>query len=386
MATFSGLDALLKRATDNGDVPGVVVAAGTRDGLIYQAGFGRRAVGEAAEMTPDTVCWIASMTKAATGACAMQLVEQGKLTLDGPIADVLPVLASVQVLDGFEASGQPRMRPAKRPITLRHLLTHTAGFSYDMWNADMVRYQEACDVPGVITCRAKALTTPLLFDPGERWEYGISIDWAGKAVEAVSGQKLGEYMKANLLEPLGMADTGFKLGASQSARRAAIHVRAPEGLAATPIVLEQNPEFEMGGGGLYGTVGDYLRFARMILNGGMLDGVRVLKPETVALMSRNAMGETRCAPMKTVKPGSSNDVAFVDGMEWGLSFMINPAPLATGRSAGSLAWAGLANSYYWIDPAKGLAGVFATQILPFADVKALPLFEAFEAEVYRAVA
>ncbi len=386
MASFAGLDALLKRATDAGDVPGVTAAVGTRDGMVYEAGFGTRAVGAATEMTPDTVCWIASMTKAVTAACAMQLVEQGKLTLDGPIAEVLPVLAETPVLDGFDAAGQPKVRPAKRPITLRHLLTHTAGFSYDMWSADITAYQKARNVPGVISCQNKALSTPLLFDPGERWEYGINIDWVGKAVEAVSGQKLGQYMKANLLEPLGMSDTGFKLGPSQSGRRAAIHMRAPEGLAATPIVLEQNPEFEMGGGGLYGTVGDYLRFARMILNGGALDGVRVVKPETVALMSRNAMGPTRCAPMKTVNPGSSNDVTFVDGMEWGLSFMINPAPLATGRSAGSLAWAGLANSYYWIDPAKGIAGVFATQILPFADIKALPLFQAFETEVYATVA
>jgi methyl acetate hydrolase len=386
MTLQARLDAVLKRGCESGAVPGVTAAVGTREGLIYEAGFGRRALGEDGAMTADTVGWIASMTKAVTAACAMQLVEQGKLSLDGPIADVLPVLAETQVLEGFDASGQPRLRPAKRPITLRHLMTHTAGFSYDMWNADIAAYQKARRIPSVGTGQNLALSTPLVFDPGERWEYGINIDWIGKAVEAVSGEKLGAYMQAKLLQPLAMLDTGFKLGASQRARRAAVHVRGPAGLAATPMVVEQNPEFEMGGGGLYSTAGDYMRFARMILNGGVLDGARVLAPETVALMSQNAMGAIRCAPMKTANAGSSNDVYFVDGMQWGLSFMINPQPLPTGRSAGSLAWAGLANSYYWIDPAKGIAGVFMTQILPFADKEAFPLFQAFETDVYRSLA
>jgi methyl acetate hydrolase len=385
MTLESRLDAVLAHGCASGGVGGVTAAVGTRDSLIYKGGFGKRAIGSETPMTADTVGWIASMTKAVTAACAMQLVEQGKLSLDGPIADVLPVLAQTQVLAGFDAQGQPKLRPAKQPITLRHLMTHTAGFSYDIWSPDIAAYQKARDIPGVISCRNIALSTPLLFDPGERWEYGINIDWIGKAVEAASGETLGQYMTAHLLAPLGMTDTGFKLGANQAARLAAIHVRGPEGLAATPIVLEQSPEFEMGGGGLYGTVGDYLKFARMILNGGMLDGVRVLAPETVAKMSRNAMGALRCTPMKSVNAGSSNDVNFVAGMEWGLSFMINPQPLATGRSAGSLAWAGLANSYYWIDPSQGIAGVFMTQILPFADKEALPLFEAFETEVYRSL-
>ncbi len=386
MTLQASLDAVLKRACESGAVPGVTAAVGTREGLIYEAGFGQRALGQDAAMTADTVGWIASMTKAVTAACAMQLVEQGKLSLDGPIADVLPVLGQTQVLDGFDASGQPKLRPAKRPVTLRHLMTHTAGFSYDMWNADIAAYQKARNIPGVVSCQNKALSTPLVFDPGERWEYGINIDWVGKAVEAASGETLGAYMRTNLLQPLAMSDTSFKLGPRQNARRAAVHVRGPEGLAATPIIVEQNPEFEMGGGGLYGTASDYMRFARMILNGGKLDGARVLKPETVALMSQNAMGAILCTPMKSVSAGSSNDVGFVAGMQWGLSFMINPQPLPTGRSAGSLAWAGLANSYYWIDPTQGIAGVFITQILPFADTEALPLFQAFETEVYRSLA
>jgi methyl acetate hydrolase len=336
-------------------------------------------------MNADTVVWIASMTKALTGACAMQQVERGKLSLDAPIKSVVPELANPKVLEGFDADGNPKLRPARRDITLRHLLTHTSGFAYDFWNADIVRYMEKTGTPGVISCANVALTTPLTFDPGERWQYGIGIDWVGKAVEAATGQRLGRYMKDNLLDPLGMNDTAFKIGEAQRKRLAKIHARTPDGLVSTDTEIPQEPEFEMGGGGLYSTVGDYLKFAQAILNGGALNGARALKPETVELMSKNAMGDIRCRPLKTAQPPLSHDVDFLDGMSWGLTFLINPEPLPTGRSAGSLAWAGLANSYYWIDPAKGVTGVFATQILPFFDPKAVETLQAFESEVYRAI-
>lgn len=383
MTGKQAISELLRRGADAGDVPGVAVAAITADGTEVTAAAGVRDAASGVAMAPDTVVWIASMTKAVTGACAMQLVEQGKLSLDDPISAVLPHLGTVQVLEGFAADGSPRLRPARRPITLRHLLTHSAGFVYEIWNADMARYLETTGTPGIVSCTNAALTTPLVFDPGEQWDYGIGIDWAGKAVEAISGQRLSAYMQMHLLEPLGMKDTGFRIGAPQRQRLAKVHVRTPEGFQATDTELPQQPEFDMGGGGLYSTVGDYLRFARMILNGGTLDGARVLAPETVAMMSANAMGDLRCRPMKATVTAASHDVDFIDGMQWGLSFLINPEPLPTGRSAGSLAWAGLANSYYWIDPARRVAGVYATQLLPFFDAKAVRLFQDFETAVYR---
>ena len=385
MANMQAISDLLKQATDAGEVPGVVVAAATADGPIYQGGFGVRDTASGAPMTADTVVWIASMTKAVTGACAMQLVEQGKLSLDGPIAAVLPELGKVQVLDGFAADGSPRLRPATRPITLRHLLTHSSGFVYDIWNADMGRYLEQTGTPSIVSCANASLSIPLLFEPGERWDYGIGIDWAGKAVEAVSGLRLGQYMQQNLLQPLGMTDTGFKIGTAQRQRLAKVHNRTPDGFVPADMELPQEPKFEMGGGGLYSTAGDYLRFTRMILNGGTLDGVRVLARETVAAMSANAMGDLVCRPLKTAAPPASNDVDFIDGMQWGLSFLINPQPMPTGRSAGSLAWACLANSYYWIDPIRQVTGVYATQVLPFFDEKAVRLFQDFETAIYRAV-
>ena len=385
MKNTDAIAAVLKRAVDAGDVPGVVAAVATGDGQIFEAGFGRRSLAADAAMTPDTVVWIASMTKAETGACAMQLVEQGTLELDEPIARVLPELGRVMVLDGFDAGGQPKLRPPKSAITLRQLLAHTSGFGYDMWNRDAARYQEVTGTPRVTSGKNRALSMPLMSDPGTRWEYGIGIDWVGKAVEVVRGQKLGRVMQERILAPLGMTDTGFKIGPDQRRRLAKIHQRGSEGLVPIDLEVPQEPEFEIGGGGLYSTVGDYLKFTRMILGQGALDGVRVLQPETVALMSANAMGSLTCAAMPTAKPQLSNDVGATDGMKWGLTFLINPAALATGRSAGSLMWAGIANSYYWIDPVRKVTGVLATQILPFYDANAVRLFDAFEREVYKAV-
>jgi CubicO group peptidase (beta-lactamase class C family) len=380
-------DKVLKDAVSKGDVPGVTAAATDAKGTTYEAGFGKRVLGEAADMTPDTVAWIASMTKAITGAAAMQLVERGKLALDSPAKAMVPQLGDVGVLDGFDANGKPKTRKPKRDITLRHLLTHTAGFGYDIWSPEVGKYMEAMEVPGVISCQNKALTTPLLFDPGERWFYGINIDWAGKMVEAASGKKLGQYMRDNILGPLGMDSTGFAITDSMRKRLAKIHHRGPDGALQpdTALELPQEPEFEMGGGGLYSTAGDYLKFVRMMLNQGKSDrGEAVLKPATVAEMSKNAMGNSKVCMLKTAAPPFSNDAEFFPGMDkqWGLTFMINNEEAPTGRSPGSLAWAGLANTYYWIDQKKGVGGVYITQILPFVDVKSLPLFYAFESAVY----
>ncbi len=386
MSLQNEADAVLHGAVANGDVPGVVAGATDRDGTIYEGGFGERAIGSGVAMTTDTVGWIASMTKALTGTAAMQLVEQGRLELDRPAADWVPELSQVQVLEGFADDGEPLTRPPRRPITLRHLLTHTAGFGYEFWSEEIIRYQKATGVPSIITRQPAALNTPLLFDPGERWEYGINIDWAGRMVEAVSGRRLGAYMQENIFEPLGMRDTAFKLRTDMRARLASVHQRGKDDVLA-PLApdIPEEPEFDRGGGGLYGTVGDYLQFVRLILNRGEADGQQVLRPETVDMMARNQMGECQVRALKTAMPSWSNDAEFFPGMPktWGLTFMINTEPAPTGRTAGSLAWAGLANSYYWIDPKMGIGGVYLTQILPFADKKSLPLFFEFEKAVYR---
>jgi|SRR5580704_7676296 methyl acetate hydrolase len=389
MPQFSGVDEVLRAAIERGDVPGVVAMAASREGAVYQGAFGRRALPVGAPMTADTVFWIASMTKAITSTAAMQLVEQGKLALDKPIAEILPELAAPQVLEGFDPAGAPRLRPAKRPISLRHLITHTSGFVYDIWNPHIGRYMQQRGTPGIISCQNAALNLPLAFDPGEQWDYGIGIDWAGKAVERVSGQRLGAYLAEHLFEPVGMRDTGFKLTLDRRARLAGMHARGDDGtLAPIPFEIPQEPEFEMGGGGLYSTAADYLAFQQLFLNQGRANGRQVLRPETVALMARNAIGELNVRLLKTAVPASSNDAEFFPGMvkQWGLGFMISTAALPGGRRADALCWAGLGNTYFWIDPAQGVAGVILMQLIPFADPKALALLDDFEKAIYAAMA
>lgn len=373
-------DSLIERSVAAGDVPGVVAAVTTRDGTVYEAGFGTRILGEGPAMTPDTVMWIASMTKPVTGVAAMQLVEQGRLSLDAPAANVVPELGRVRVLDGWDGD-QPRLREPKGAITLRNLLTHTSGYAYDIWNPDMDKYLNVMGLPRAGSGKHIALTTPLASDPGTRWEYGIGIDWAGRMVEAASGQRLGAYMKEHVFDPLGMDSTAYRITPSMRERLAKVHQReAGGGLAVTPFETNQEPEFEPGGGGLYSTAGDYLKFIRMILN----RGAGLLRPETVDLMSRNAIGDLRVVKLPAVRASLSCDAEFFEGVPktWGLTFMINEAVAHTGRPAGSLAWAGLGNTYFWIDPQNGIGGVHMAQVLPFVDPRALAGFYAFEKSVY----
>jgi methyl acetate hydrolase len=385
MQNRSQIDDVLRQATDASEIPGVVAMAATPDEVIYQGTSGQRDLSKDDAMTADSVFWIASMTKAITATAAMQLVEQGKLSLDDPISKLLPDLASPQVLEGFDATGAPKLRAANKPITLRHLLTHTAGFCYNMWNGDMVQYLQKTGTPPPRSGLNVALRVPLMTDPGTRWEYGINIDWAGKAVEAASGKRLDAYLRDHLFAPLGMTDISFRISDSQRRRLVTVHQRQADGSAnPIPFEVEQNPEFLAGGGGLYGTAGDYIKFTQMILNNGRGNGNQVLKPETVALMGQNHIGELNVTPMNSAIAASTNDVDFYPDMEkkWGLSFLINTATTPEGRSPGSLTWAGLGNTYYWIDPARQVAGVILMQILPFADRKCLDTFAAFERGIY----
>lgn len=388
MANLKSVDTIFRQAVEAKTMPGIVAMAATDKDVVYEGAFGRRELGRDAPMTLDTVVWIASMTKAITATAAMQLVERGKLALERTASEVVPELGRAQVLEGFDAAGKPRLRAPKRPITLRHLLTHTAGYAYEIWAPAIAQYQAATNTPGITTCTNAALTTPLLFDPGDRWEYGISIDWVGKMVEAVSGQKLDRYFQENIFGPLDIKDTSFKLSASQKARLASVHQRGADGaLAPIEFGLPEEPEFLMGGGGLYGTAGDFLAFAQMLMQDGSAKGGQLLRRETVDLMAQNHIGALEVGKFRTAIPALSNDVELFPGMskKWGLSFLINTQPAPTGRAAGSLAWAGLANTYFWIDRTKRVCGVFFSQLLPFYDTTATELLSKFETEVYRAV-
>jgi methyl acetate hydrolase len=382
------IDAVLEAAVDRGDVPGIVAAVTDRQGTIYEAAIGERALGGGVPMTVDTVFNIASMTKPITATCAMQLVEQGKLELDAPISRYVPEAKQLQVLEGWDEKGQPRLRPPRRDITLRDLNTHTSGFVYNQWDAEFDRYMKEAKFPALNSGEERAFYPPLMFDPGERWEYGISIDWIGKLVQLASGKSLGTYMKDHLFVPLGMTSTGYAIAPDMEKRRVTIHQRDGDGkLATTDIVTKQDPPLENGGGGLYSMAGDYQRFMRMILSRGKANGGQLLKPETVELMSRNHMGPLKVTMLKTTNPARSLDAEFFPGLpkSWGLSFMINDEQAPTGRPAGSLAWAGLYNTFFWIDPRTEIGGIYMSQLLPFVDTKTLGAFYAFEEAVYQSL-
>ena len=385
--TLAEIDALLRTAISAAELPGVVAMAATDDGVAYEGAFGRRRLDEAPAMTRDTVFRVASMIKPITSVAALQLVEQGKLLLDAPVPAIDPAIGDPQVLEGFEASGAPILRPPKRSIALRHLLTHTAGFTYRLWDAKAVRYASAVErLPQAQ--RGKAPRTPLMFDPGERWQYGTNLDWVGRLVESASGEGLDVYFRKHIFAPLGMNDTAFVISAEQRAREASVHRREADGtLLPQPRERPTTPHAFSGGGGIYSTARDYLTFLRMLMQGGSLDGVDILRPDTVAMMGANQIGAIEAGVMKMTEPAYSNNVNFFPGvsLKWGFGHMINMQPGANGRSAGSLTWAGLFNTYYWIDPKKRIAAVFMTQVLPFADTASLRVCHQFERGIYAAI-
>lgn len=373
----------------SGALHGVVAQVASRDGVLFTGEAGVRTLGKPGGMTADTVMWIASMTKAVTTAAALQCVERGQLRLDSPASEWLPELQSIPVLDGFDSQDRPLLRSARTPITLRQLLTHTAGFAYEFFNADIARYMAQHSI-GTVTSGSRAtLQRPLTADPGSRWEYGVGVDWAGRLVEVVSGLRLGAYFQHHLFEPLGMHSSAVRITPAMRSRLAGMHVRLGDGsLAHKSIEVPQDAEFDMGGHALYSTPADYLRFLQMILRGGELDGRRVLAAGSVAEMMTRQIGEVSVpATLKTVNARISNDVTFFPKLPrtWGLGFMMNEAAVPSGRAAGSLAWAGLSNGYYWIDPVRGICATVMTQILPFFDLEVVRLLGAFEAEVYRAL-
>jgi methyl acetate hydrolase len=383
-SAFRDLDAVLRAATHAGDVPGVVTLAATTSGTAYEGVFGQRLLPGGPAMTRDTVFRIASMVKLITSVAALQLVERGKLSLDAPVPAIDPALNQPQVLDGFSAAGIPQLRPAKGPISLRQLLTHTSGFSYRVWDAKASRYSSAvAKLPAAQSARLPR--TPLMFDPGTNWHYGPSINWVGRIIEQVSGEPVDVYFRKHILDPLGMKDTAFVISPEQQQREARVHRRQADGsLQSLPQEQHTGHESFTGGGGIYSTAPDYLTLLRTLMQGGALDGVRILRPETVALMGQNQIGAIEVGVLRTTVPALSNDVDLFPGIacKWGLGHMLTMQAVADGRSAGSMTWAGLYNTYYWIDPVKRVAAVFMTQVLPFADHRALRLYRQYERGLY----
>jgi methyl acetate hydrolase len=373
------LDDTLRAGIAQRKIPAAVAMVSSERSILYSGAFGTRDSSGAAVGT-DSIFQIASMTKAVTTVAALQLVEQGKVKLDEPVSQHLPQLGKLEVLEGFDSgTGKPRLRPARTPVTLKHLLTHTSGICYDIWDQDMFRYTSQTN--GVVPA-----VPPLMFEPGTRWQYGMGIDWAGRLVETLSGMTLEEYFQSKILRPLEIEDTSYLVPASKFDRLVTGYARQDDGsLRQNPRVPPAAPKQFNGGGGLYSTTGDYVRFMQMILgNGRGSNKVRILRSKTVESMRVNQIGTANAGKMKSYRPDLSSDVDIQPGAteKWGLGFLINTTAYDGGRSAGSLAWAGLFNTFYWIDPKRSLCAVLMMQFLPFVDKEAVGLLGEFERAVY----
>jgi methyl acetate hydrolase len=378
------IDASLLGAVEHKDVPGVVALVTNRERVLYQGAFGVADVSTGRPLTMDALFRIASMTKPVTSVALMQLIEQGKIGLDDPAENYLPELKNPMVVESFDAkSGDYKLRPASKPATVRNFLTHTSGLAYPftsaIWRDFKPRAGESYPFGG-----------PMLFDPGERWHYSTSTDVVGRLVEVVSGQKLEDYFREHIFAPLKMNDTSYNVPEAKGLRLVAQQQRAGEKMDGA-IVL-QNPQAGLtvakpiGGGGLASTATDCGRFMRMFLNEGALDGVRVLKPETIKLMSQNQIGAVSVSALKSALPRSADFTFIADGRDkWGLGFLITVDQVPGKRSPGSLSWGGINNTFFWIDPARGVAGTIMMQYLPFADAKALAVYDAFERGTYQLV-
>jgi CubicO group peptidase (beta-lactamase class C family) len=381
---IAALDTSLRGAVERKDVPGVVALVTDRERVLYKSAFGVADVATGRPLTQDALFRIASMTKPVTSVALMQLIEQGKIGLDDPAEKYLPELAGLKVFESFDAkTGAYQLRAASKPATVRHFLTHTSGLAYpftsETWRDFKPRDGEKYPFGG-----------PLLFDPGERWHYSTSTDVVGKLVEVVSGQKLEEYFRQHIFAPLKMDDTSYNVPEAKGPRLVAQQWRGGERMDGA--IELQKPQLGLtiaspiGGGGLASTADDYGRFVRMLLNGGALDGARVLKAETVALMGQNHIGAVTVPALKSALPRSADFTFIADGRDkWGLGFLITADQVPGKRSPGSLSWGGINNTFFWIDPARGIAGVIMMQYLPFADAKALATYDAFERGTYQLV-
>ncbi|TNE94939.1 methyl acetate hydrolase AcmB [Porticoccus sp.] len=375
-------DDILKGATEFPlRVPGVVAMVTDRQRNIYEGAAGKRSMDGDADMTLDTVFGHFSTTKAFTATAALQLLEEGLLDLDAPAEQYVPDIGKLAVIEGFDVKGDPVYRPPKRKITTRMLLLHQAGFGYEFFSKVYSRLVAENGQQSVISGTKASLMAPLLFDPGEEWNYGINLDWCGQVIEGITGKRLGDVFRTRLFEPLGIQSMTFELNDSLRQKLAVMHVREADG-SLTPIDFElpDQPEVHMGGHGLYGTVGDYMRFIRMWLNDGMGENGRVLKADTVAMAAQNQLGDMKITPLISSDSTLSNDAEFFPGQpkSWSFNFMVNDEVAPSGRPAGSLGWAGLANLFYWIDRKNGFGGFWATQILPFGDPVSFPGYLKFE--------
>jgi methyl acetate hydrolase len=380
---MSELDKVVNEAVAQQDVPFLVAMVGNAAGVTWAGAAGERSPGKPA--TLDTVFRIFSMTKAVGSTAAMILMDRGKLSPDAVVEGILPEFAELKVLEGFDADG-PKLRAPRTKATVRHLATHTSGLVYEFWNAEVPRYMEATGSPSILSGLAVALKYPLQFDPGERWDYGIGIDWLGRIVEKVDGRSIDRFCRDEIFDPLRMGDTRFEVEPHMAARLAAVKIRGEGGkFGDFEIAPPSKPEFYGMGHSLYSTAPDYMRFLRMFLNRGALDGARILSEKGLESMLANQIGSVPIPRLKTAVPAITADAEFFPGKRksHSMAFMRFEEDIPGARKAGSQGWAGVLNTHFWWDPKANLAGLLMTQSLPFVEPRFVSTYDRFEKAAYR---
>jgi methyl acetate hydrolase len=376
----AAISAFVKDAVARGDVPGAVVLVTGPDRILYHDAFGQMNDAKSVAMQKDAIFNIASMTKAVTSVGVMMLIDEGKLGLDDEVSKYLPTYKNRQVISKVDvAAGTYETRLATRPITIRQLLTHTSGIGY------------AWSDPGLALIQKKTgtadLDLPLVNEPGAQWTYGAGTRVLGEVIEKISGQRIDAYLEARILGPLGMGDTTYAVPSAKTSRVVTRHQKADGKITEIPNP-DPIPPTIRGDGGLYSTAPDYARFIQMILNRGQLGSVRLLKEQTVREMTRNQTGSVKVRPQPTAEPLRSKPYPLGAGEDvWGLGFQIAAPtkPAANMRRPGSLSWAGINNTFFWIDPQQQIGVIVLMQMLPFYDDAAIRVLQGVEGLVYKHV-
>lgn len=378
----SQVDAMLRSAVDRGDVPQLVAVAADAAGTIYQGAAGAARPGSSPAGV-DSVFRIASMTKIVCTVAALLLRDRGELDLDAAVERFCPDFAAVPVLAGLDGD-RPRLRPPASRATVRQLLTHTCGLAYPFWDVDLTRWHKIAPQQPPLDGLRGPLAAPMIADPGTRFTYGTSTDWLGRVLEAVSGHPLDVLLSEEVFAPLAMESTGFQVAAEDRSRLVPVHGKDETGRwVSTDFDWDQTPEHWPAGHGLYSTPRDFLRFQRMLLGGGSLDGVSILAPTTVAEMFRSQIGElTIPSVINTADPATSCDFRPGSGATWGWGLLVNTTAEPGLRASGSGGWAGVFNTYFWVDPASQVTGAVYSQYAPFLDPGALRVYGEFERSIY----
>jgi CubicO group peptidase (beta-lactamase class C family) len=364
------LDTAMQGFVDRGRVAGMTTVLIRHGKVVAFNSYGRKSLAGAEPMTRDAIFRIYSMSKPITSVGMMILFEEGKWRLDDPISKYLPEFAHMKVVAGTDARGQPIIEDARRPPTMRELMSHTAGLGYGQMDGREVnrlfRERAVMQSDSLQAMTEKVAGVPLLSQPGTAWSYSVSMDVEGRIIEMLSGQTLGQFLEQRVFEPLKMRDTGFTIPAEKLGRLTGLYAFDPKTGGLTPLAAggpvndySKAPKIESGGGGLASTASDYARFAQMLAGGGQLDGARILSPASVKLMGTNAI------PKAAWDLPNGNGINFGEAIGYGLGVMVvnDPARAGSLEGKGTMSWDGAASTWFWVDPTNDVVFVGMIQVM-----------------------